>query len=201
MNWILALSGNIAGTVLLLGCKIVKSLSVSDTFTISYISFWSFENYTIVSLFSSLSTENVKHKSRIEKKWFPFCSPKLFFQVAQACDAKEGVSLKTERFLSRNWNHIFASAVSDNLRYFRIKHQNTGGEEGRCYFTGCAQKKLFLSAYHCSQCIVACSQCSVDGEVLSLLSDWKHSGEDTISASYLALTRRNEDTVYARASV
>ena len=122
---------------------------------------------------------------------FPFClAPKLFFQVAQACDAK--VFLKTERFLSRNWNHIFASAVSDNLRYFRIKHQNTGGEEGRCYFTGCAQKKLFLSAYHCNQCIVACSQCSVDGEVLSLLSDWKHSGEDTISASYLALTRRKE---------
>ena len=197
MNWILALSGNIAGTVLLLVCKIVKSLSVSDTFTISYISFWSFENYTIVSLFSSLSTENVKHKSRIEKKWFPFCSaPKLFFQVAQACDAK--VFLKIERFLSRNWNHIFASEASDNLRYFRMKQQNSGGEEGRCYFTGCAQKKLFLS-YHCNQCIVACSQCSVDGEVLSLLSDWKHSGEDTISASYLALTRRKEEN--ARDSV
>ena len=28
------------------------------------------------------------------------------------------------------------------------------------------------------------------GEVLSLLSDWKHSGEDTISASYSALRRR-----------
>ena len=95
--------------------------------------------------------------------------PKLFFQVAQACDAKEGVSLKTERFLSRNWNHIFASAASDNLRYFRIKHQNTGGEEGRCVFHWLRTEEIVslcisLQSMYC--CLFAV-QCRWRGPVLA----------------------------------
>ena len=158
----------------------------------------------IVLLFSLLSTENARHKSGIEKKWLAFCSNRLFFSSASDMHTK-----------MEFWKHQFYFLVSW-LRQLNPEKYNcpailyTAGirtwylsilvchrailymplEKSDNHQMSLYKEKPCWKYYSFRKMTIIGYAYIIYGEVLSLLSDWKHSREDTISASFPQLVRR-----------